>query len=322
MTTIKATPEELRHLARTLRESGAHLRQLGDQAIGAAASANAPAAIGTVAEATSFAAGARVTELQTGVVAADTERVASLFEAADRGAGWFTRARLMLTGGWEHFGLMTYGRVTSLHKLWSRVPHDLRRSSWRQWQKELKDARTKVGRHWGDRGVPNTLRAWKNAQLRMLRHPKTGVVKFVNHGVRAFKGLGTNTSFLRKVKPLAKFGGKLISKVAKPLLVIQAYNDSKARHAVGKGVSAVVSNALTVHPVGFVADLATGGEVTKGVDGVVNTIASVGDSDRLSEMAVANAKGENGWAMQKIQYASDGLAEGIYNGWSLLSHGD
>lgn len=312
MSTIKATPEELRRLASALRQSGSHLHQLGDQAIAAAASANAPAAIGTMGEAASFAAGARVTEFQTGIAAADTERVAALFEAADRGAGWFSRASLAVTGGWERVGLWAYGTMTGLHKLWSRTPHNLSRSAWSTWQRQLTDARTEVGRYWGDRGVTNTIKAWTNAQVKMLMNPRATAVKFVNQGVRAVKALSTNAALKRGIKPLAELGGKVAGRVLKPLMVVQAYHDSKARSPLGKGVSAVVSTALTVHPVGFVLDLVTGGQVTKGADGVVNTIASVGDSERLSEMSAANARGENGLLMQGIQATGDEAAGAIW----------
>lgn len=321
MTTIKADPAELRHLAHDLRQSAAHLRQLGDQAIGAAASAQSPAAAGTMAEAASFASGAHMAEIHTGVLASGTERVADLFEAADRGGGWFSIPMLLLAGRGVKLGRRLYGTGRGLQKLWKNVPHDLRRSSWRDWQRKLGDARYNVARYWGQRGALNTLRAWKNTQLRILRDPRKTVVRFVNQGARAFKGLSKNTSLLRKVAPLTKFGGKFAGKVLAPLNVVQSYKNSKASSPAGKITSVFFSTVLTKNPVVGLADIATGNQLSKGVDGVVNTLFSAGDSDRMSKLSEANAKGENGWAMQGIQAAGDGLAEGIYNGWSWLSNG-
>lgn len=323
MTTIKAEPEELRRLATTVRQSGTRLRQLGDQAIAAAASAaQSPAAAGTIAEAASFAAGAHLTELEAGLIAADTERVAALFEAADRGAGWFERASLVLIGGTSRVALGLYGTATGLRDLCKNVPHDLRRSSWSAWQKKLRDARTNVGRLFGDRGVLNTVKAMGKAQWRILSDPRKAAVKFVNQGVRSVTGLAKHTSFLNKVAPLAKFTDRIVGKVVKPLMVIQSFHDSKAPNAAGKVTSAVVSTALTTHPVGFVLDLATGGQVTKATDGVVNTIFSAGDSERLNAMSQANASGENGAVMQAIEFVGDDLiAEGLYNGWNWIANG-
>lgn len=322
MTTIKADPAELRRLANELRHSASHLRQLGDQAVVAAASAHSPAAAGTMAEAASFAAGAHVAELETGALATGTERVADLFEAADRGGGWFSREVLFLVGRWGAFGNKLRKIGKGVHALWKNIPHDLSRASWREWQRQLKDARYNVARFWGQRGAINTLRAWKNTQLKMLRNSKTSTVRFLNQGVRAVKDLSKNTTLLGKVAPLRKFATKAVGKVLKPLNLVHAYKTSKAGSPIGKATSVFFQTVLVKNPIVVAADVVTGGQLSKGVDGVVSTIASVGDSERLNAMSQANAKGENGAVMQAIEFVGDDLiAEGLYNGWNWIANG-
>lgn len=318
MSTIKADPAELRHLASELRHSGAQQRHLGDQAMSAAASAQSPAAIGTVAEATGFATGARLAEMQTGVLASGTERVANLFEAADRGGGWFSPSNLMKAGLWGYGMKGTLGR---LGKVFKNGPDGFRRKDWSRWAKELHRGRGPRSRFWGFNNGPRAMSSWGHARLQRLTHPTTSFIKFKNQGIRAVKGLSKHANFSKRVAPFKKFGGKLLGKVMRPFYIVQTYKESKARTPLGKLTSVAVSTFVTKNPAGFVIDLATGGQVTKAVDGVVSTISSVGDSDRLNEMGAANAKGDNGWAMQGIQAAGDGIAEGLYNGWTWVTGG-
>lgn len=319
MTTIKADPAELRRLAHGLRNSASHLRQLGGQAIGAAASANSPAAAGTIAEAASFATGAHASELRTGVLATGTERVADLFEAADRGGGWFSGPVLLLAGRWGMFGRDTLLKAQNAYK---NVPHSARPKAWHRFGRELAQGRGPRARYWGFNDARKALNAWGRSRWQTLTHPKTSLIKFRDQGVQAVTKLSKNTSFLRRVKPLTKFGGNLANKVLRPLHIVDSYRNSKAGSPVGKATSVFFSTVLTKNPYVYGADLLSGGQLSTGVDGVVSTIFAVGDSDRLSEMLHANANGENGLAMQAIEFVGDDiLAEGIYNGWAWITNG-
>lgn len=315
MSTIKADPAELRRLAHDLRHSAAHLRQLGDQAVGAAASAGSPAAAGTMAEAASFAAGAHVTELETRSLASGTERIAGLFESADRGGGWFSAAVLFRAGlaGREVF--------KAVRGAFKNAPHSASPKAWRRFAAELRRGRGPRAGYWGFGDAGKAITSWGHARWQTLTHPKSSLIKFKNQGLQAMAKMGKPTALLRRVTPAVKFGDKLLGKVLKPFNIVQSYRDSKAGSPLGKATSVLFSTVLTKNPIVLGADLVTGEQLSKGVDGIVSTIAAVGDSDRLSEMSQANAKGENGWAMQGIQYAGDGLAEGIWNGWSWLSNG-
>jgi hypothetical protein len=325
MSSIKADPADLRGLADDLRRSAAHVRDLGDQAIAAAASARSPAAAGTMVEAASFAAGARMTEVEIGQLASGTDRVAGMFELADRGGGWFSRGALAAAVGRGLFGFKILNNARRIfnnaRKIFKNVPHSTRPKDWRRWSKELLRGRGPRAAFWGFTDARKKLNSWGRSRWQTLTHPKSSVVKFVSQGRRAVENVGKNKSLMKRVAPLAKFGGKLFTKVAKPFNIIQSYRNSKVRNPIGKVVSVVASTVLTKNPVSLVVDIASGGQVTRGVDGVINTIASADDSQRLTDMSVANAKGENGWAMQGIQFAGDGLADGIYGGWSWLTHG-
>lgn len=114
--------------------------------------------------------------------------------------------------------------------------------------------------------------------------------------------------------------GRAFGALGAGLTLIDSYGSASGQTPLTKGITATATTVLTIHPVGALVDLGTGGVVTGSVNAIVTMPAILtGDTDTLIAFTTNATNGTYGPVFQATSGLGDGLVAartGELDGWS------